>query len=76
MKVLDNRPRLKLVLGKFPVARVIKTPWGFAFSLTLPGIKEKLVISVPDHADVREGDLLTLYTEVLTNAPSQPTSEQ
>lgn len=68
--------RYKLPLCKVRVDRVQPTPLGFQFSLALPGIERKLLVSAPPHADVREGDLLTLYTEVLTNAPPQPTSKQ
>lgn len=61
-------PRLKLFLGKFRVTRVEKQPIGFRFFLDLPGLGG-LIVDVPIQADVREGDLLTLYTEVLSNAP-------
>lgn len=60
--------RYKLVLGKYPIARVEKTLTGFAFAIQLPN-NVKFIVSAPPHADVKEGDLLTLYTEILSDAP-------
>jgi hypothetical protein len=62
--------RHKLILGKFPVTKIERSAFGFKFVLQLPGIK--LVLDVPITADVREGDLLTLYTEVLVHAQALP----
>ena len=56
--------RFKLVLGKFPVVKIER---GF-MTLKLAGTTEAK-IALPDHADVRDGDLLTLYTEVLLKPP-------
>lgn len=70
-----SQVRYKLVLGKFRVTKVGKAPVGYWFHLDLPGTPG-LVIEVPLHADVRENDLLTLYTEVLTDAQPFPTSKQ
>jgi hypothetical protein len=59
--------RYKLVLGKYPITRVEKTHLGFDFCIQLPnGVK--MIVSAPPSADVKEGDILTLYTEVLANA--------
>ncbi len=55
--------RFRLVLGKF---RVVRTD-DLRFTLKLGGTTEMTVIR-PWNADIREGDLLTLYTEVLINA--------
>lgn len=74
MEPAQGKVRFKLELGKFPVKGIRRTATGFEFALALPGLV--LVIPVSSHADVREGDLLTLYTEVLVNAPPQPTSIQ
>lgn len=52
--------RLQLVLGKFPVVKVTSTN----FVLKLGGTTE-MTIQRPALADIRDGDLLTLYTEVL-----------
>lgn len=69
---MTNRVRYKLALAKLPVLKVEKTPTGFRFALDmLNGVK--MIVDVPGHADVREGDLLTLYTEVLVHA--QPSTE-
>lgn len=57
--------RLKLVLGKFLCTRVQDTLGRTNFALELPGLGH-VVIHVPPSADIREGDLLTVYTEVLT----------
>lgn len=61
-------PRLQLALGKFPVTRVIRTPSGFEIGLKLNDIS--VVIGAPPYADIHEGDLLTLYTEVPYGKPS------
>lgn len=59
--------RYKLVLGKYPVVRVEQIAGGFAFVIQFPnGVK--MIVNSPTDADVREGDLLTLYTEVLAHA--------
>ena len=51
--------RYKLILAKLPVTKVEKVPAGFKFALDmLNGVK--LVVEVPAHADVKEGDLLSL----------------
>lgn len=65
-------PRFKLALGKYPVIRVIKLPFGpQQFQLQLPG--GTVIIDAPRGADIREGDLLTLYTEVaIANPKSTP----
>ena len=65
----DRQVRHKLVLGKFPVTAVKRNAYGFQFALQLPGVK--LVLQVPPSSDVHEGDILTLYTEVLGHAPAQ-----
>jgi len=65
MEPLENAIRHKLVLGRFPVVGVQRSSAGFKFALQLPGIK--LILEVPPSSDVREGDLLTLYTEVLAH---------
>jgi hypothetical protein len=51
--------RFRLILGKFPVVRVNDT----SFVLKLGGTTEA-TIGKPPHADIRLGDILTLYTEV------------
>lgn len=59
-----SQMRFKLVLGKYPVVRIEQSSTGLRFALALQeGIK--FVVEVPANVDVREGDLLTLYTEVL-----------
>jgi hypothetical protein len=75
MQNLSERPRFKLFLGKFPVVRVVRTSVGLDMALELPGLG-KLIVGLPAIADVREGDLLTLYTEVLANANPIPPSIQ
>jgi hypothetical protein len=75
MESTQSKVRYKLMLGKFPVREVRKSPTGFVFLLDmLQGVK--LAVEVPAHADVREGDWLTLYTEVLTNAQPSTASVQ
>lgn len=57
--------RIVLVLGKFRVLeredRMMKVALGGSTTMT---------VTLPEHADVKAGDLLTLYTEVLF-APAQ-----
>lgn len=64
MESLSGKMRFKLVLGKYPVVRIEKSALGLQFALAMPN-GMKLVCEVPANVDVREGDLLTLYTEVL-----------
>lgn len=66
MQEFQNRRRYKLELGKFQIKRVDKHPLrlGLQMALELPGLG-LLICTVPASTDVREGDLLTLYTEVL-----------
>lgn len=52
--------RYKLVLGKF---RVSERSAG-AMKVELGG-STTMTVTIPEHADVRAGDLITLYTEVL-----------
>lgn len=58
--------RMILVLGKFRVTErqtnLMKIALGGSTTMTC---------TLPDQADVREGDLLTLYTEVLYAQPRQ-----
>lgn len=62
-------PRFKLELGRYPVLRVIKREFGVQeFSISLGGVT--IVITAPKDADVHEGDLLSLYTEVAFAIPS------
>jgi hypothetical protein len=65
---MTKQTRLKLIIGKFPIKRVVPSAMGFDFYLDLPGLG-LLAFPVPRSADVREGDLLSIYTEVLTKGP-------
>ncbi len=56
--------RLRLILGKFQVTAVSQGLTGTKASLNL-GNSVKLHIDIPIQADVKLGDYLTLYTEVL-----------
>lgn len=68
-------PRLKLVLGKFPVLRVIDKGFGVKqFSILISNVT--VVIDAPHDADVREGDLLSLYTEVAIAIPKRDMETQ
>jgi hypothetical protein len=56
-------PRLKLVLGKYPIVRVEAPILGIKqFAIRVNEIT--IVINATHDADVREGDLISLYTEV------------
>ena len=63
---MQKQLRLRLILGKFPVSAITKTLTGWQIELTLGGTTTAKFI-VPHSADVRQGDILTLYTEVLSN---------
>jgi hypothetical protein len=62
------RTRMILALGKYRVVErreaQMKLALGGSTTMTIP---------LPPYADVREGDLLTLYTEVLFNPPPTQT---
>lgn len=60
------RPRLKLLLGKFEVTRVERRGPGLTLAIEFPGLGH-LIAHVPVDADVRETDLLTIYTEIYSN---------
>jgi len=56
-------PRFKLILGKYPIVRVEAPILGIKqFAVQMQGIR--IVIDAPHDADVREGDMISLYTEV------------
>ena len=55
--------RYKLILGKFAVTRIIERGPSLEFHIHLPGLG--YLMCTGPKADVREGDLLTLYTEIL-----------
>jgi hypothetical protein len=61
--------RLKIVLGKFLCTKVQNSLGQIKFAIDFPGLGY-VVVPVPLNADIREGDLLTLYTEVLTKERS------
>jgi hypothetical protein len=55
--------RQVLILGKYAVKGVSRRFGKLTFALDLGG--PTMEIKLPGDADVREGDLLTIYTEVL-----------
>jgi len=58
--------RLIVNLGKYQVVKVDKGTLGTSFTLALPN-NVTIRADLPYPADVRIGDLLTIYTEVLSN---------
>ena len=56
--------RMVLVLGKFRVSERTEA----AMKVELGG-STTMTVTLPPHADVKAGDLLTLYTEVLYEEP-------
>lgn len=66
MESAQSAVRYKLVLGKFRVEKVNDLGAALEFSIRLPGLG--VLICTGPKADVKEGDLLTLYTEILANA--------
>lgn len=71
---MQTQSRYKLILGKFAIGRVIEKGPFLEFSIELPGLG--CLVCTGPKADVKEGDLLTLYTEILANAQPSPTSKQ
>jgi hypothetical protein len=73
MADIETQPiRYKLILGKFRVDKINELGASLEFSIHLPGLGH--LICTGPKADVKEGDLLTLYTEILsgnTNAKPQ-----
>lgn len=67
--------RYRLILGKFRVTAISTGLTGFKATLALPG-SVTMTIDIPLRADVKLGDLLTLYTEVLANDQPNPTPIQ
>lgn len=59
-------PRLRLILGKFRVVKIHGTALGVDLRIHLGGDLH-MDVTCPAIADVREGDLLTFYTEVLSH---------
>lgn len=59
--------RLRAILGKFPVTKVERGLTGIRFTLSM-GNSVFITCDMPTAADVKVGDILTLYTEVLADA--------
>ena len=78
MSEIPERYRLRLVLGKFRVTSVSSGLTGTQLKINLDGAVT-MVVDAPIQADVKLGDILTLYTEVLSkeipNAPPLPASK-
>jgi hypothetical protein len=74
MESFESKVRLRPILGKYPVSAVDKVISGWRVTLQLPGVK--LIMDLPEFVDVRVGDILTLFTEVLTHANSNKPPEQ
>ena len=66
-EALRKQTRLVLVIGKYRVTE----RENLQMKLALGG-STTMTVTLPEYADVRAGDLLTLYTEVLYAKPSQP----
>lgn len=68
--------RIRLVLGKFRCTEVRKGDTGYTAKIALGGSTTMTAIIPYDYVDIREGDLLTFYTDVLTkgtaDAPPLP----
>jgi hypothetical protein len=67
--------RYRLVGPKVQVTKVEKGIQGMKIHMRMGNVTMIWDAPTPK-ADVREGDLLTLYTEVLVNAEPSPTSVQ
>ena len=62
--------RARLILGKFRVLERTETSMKVAL-----GGSTTMTVSVEPFMDVRDGDLLTLYTEVLLAQLSEPSKQ-
>lgn len=60
--------RFIITLGKMRVTGVNKGVLGQRVKVELFGQPVSATFEAPPNADIREGDLLTVYTEVLTDA--------
>ena len=67
MEPAEKKMRLIVNLGKYQIVNVIKGTWGVKFTIQLPN-NVKLIADLPVPADIRVGDIQTLYTEVLADA--------
>lgn len=73
---LKDRFRYRLILGKFQVVKIEKDQLGVRQMALRMNKDTYLVIPLPPSADVKETDLLTLYTEVLIDAKPEQSSIQ
>lgn len=64
---MHTRRRYQLILGKFPVVEINDHVIVLRISDSPPLF---IRTTVPANTDVRLGDLLTLYTEVLSERPN------
>ncbi len=70
-EVAKDALRLRLVLGKYQVRKIDKGLTGLVMTISLPsGVFMKC--DLPFQADVRVGDILTFYTEVLADMSKLP----
>ena len=75
MEPIKEKVRLVANLGIYTVIKVEQGTLGTRFTIALPN-NVTLTADLPYRADVRIGDRLTLYTEVLANALPITTSVQ
>jgi hypothetical protein len=66
---MQERRRYQLLLGKFQVTRVTRELGQLRMAIELPGLGH-MIVDIPPTAYVREGDLLTFYTEILSANPN------
>lgn len=66
---MSKQMRMVLVLGKYRVSQIEQNQLksGYMMKVELGG-STTMTIPIPNTCDVRVGDLLTLYTEVLMKA--------
>jgi hypothetical protein len=67
MEPTEDQRRLVLVLGKFRVTERRNNQMSIAL-----GGSTTMTVILPEFADVKSGDILTLYTEVLYANPNPP----
>ena len=72
MESPETSIRYKLILGKFAVTRIIERGAALEFHIHLPGLG--YLMCTGPKADVKEGDLLTLYTEILSGVKTNALS--
>lgn len=67
----SKHPRYQCIIGKAQVLNITPGPFGKLTVVTqVVSTETQMKLEVPTTSDVRVGDLLTIYTEVLARKPN------